>query len=965
MQNLFIKSLVLTAVVAGCGVVLWQAQKGLQTASEKPAPQQFNPLPNPAQPDKVAAKPVDAKPSEKKADDELLLPKSFMNSPFEIAAKPAAAPASAPPFHPGLAEVKAPPVQIEEPKERETQLQLQRPDAPIQLAAHNREATPNYEYYPPGGRDPKLAALPLQEPEKFSPATENKVESLATDLFGSPEPEAKVAQGPVGLPGQDEKILPREETPRVAAQNADDLFGSETPAKVPEPTVLPLVPVQPESKPLQQPGNAAPALAENAWSVLPREVKPEAAPANSPGMFPGEGLFGQAAPKPLAESNPARLPQAVPLGQANETNPLSQFNEAKPFARTAGAEEPNTPDVMPSLMHEPKPLPERDGVLNPLPQPAPEPLALPSQSREPVEIPPPPLPPANTVPNAVPVPEQGDLFPSMNINPAPAMQIRPLERADTVPRQPPAQNEPSTLPIEPRGNSRSLSDPQPSLLKEYGGAANNNRNDPRRPVVPAAGDPLRDNGPVTNLSQPAELPIPSGPQSPELKIEKIAPPQAVVGEPVVYSIVVRNVGGSPARDVVVEDRVPKGAELDGTIPQAFEKEAGRLTWTLGTLAPGEQREIKLRVIPVQAGQIGSVATVSFAAAVTASIKVTAPQVKISMQGPAEAVLGERITFNLTLKNEGEGNARDVWLRAKLPDGLRHPEGTDVELHVGSLMPGMSHSVQLVLQADKLGIVTPLATATNDGRPADSVSSDVKIIRERLQITRTSAENGFVGRPAPLVTRVKNESMEALRNVTVTEQLDARAEIRSVSHQGQYDARTRQIAWRIPVLQPGDALDLQYEVLSNTAGRSESLIVASDAAGNRAELKSAMNVLGFADLAMDVNTQSRVVNQGEQVSLRLTLKNDGTAAARDVRTRFSIPQGWKFINARGPAAFRQDGQAVVFDSLQEVPLGTEQSYDIVLTAASAGPATVMTELQTADDSQPLRRDQKIQVLAVRP
>ena len=53
---------------------------------------------------------------------------------------------------------------------------------------------------------------------------------------------------------------------------------------------------------------------------------------------------------------------------------------------------------------------------------------------------------------------------------------------------------------------------------------------------------------------------PRGPQRPELKIEKIAPPNATLNQPMVYTIVIRNIGESAANAVVVEDQVPMGNE---------------------------------------------------------------------------------------------------------------------------------------------------------------------------------------------------------------------------------------------------------------------------------------------------------------------------------------------------------------------------------------------------------------------
>ena len=51
---------------------------------------------------------------------------------------------------------------------------------------------------------------------------------------------------------------------------------------------------------------------------------------------------------------------------------------------------------------------------------------------------------------------------------------------------------------------------------------------------------------------------PLGPQRPQLNIEKIAPQNALIGQPLIYTILVKNVGNSDAHDVVVEDRIPKG-----------------------------------------------------------------------------------------------------------------------------------------------------------------------------------------------------------------------------------------------------------------------------------------------------------------------------------------------------------------------------------------------------------------------
>src|SRR5439155_15185335 len=102
--------------------------------------------------------------------------------------------------------------------------------------------------------------------------------------------------------------------------------------------------------------------------------------------------------------------------------------------------------------------------------------------------------------------------------------------------------------------------------------------------------------------------------------------------PLVYSIVIKNVGVSEARDIVVEDRIPKGTKLTGTVPRA-ELTGKKLIWKIGNLPPNDQRKISIRVVPLEAGEIGSVATVNFVAEAAAETVVTAPRLEFELSAP--------------------------------------------------------------------------------------------------------------------------------------------------------------------------------------------------------------------------------------------------------------------------------------------------------------------------------------------
>jgi uncharacterized repeat protein (TIGR01451 family) len=234
-------------------------------------------------------------------------------------------------------------------------------------------------------------------------------------------------------------------------------------------------------------------------------------------------------------------------------------------------------------------------------------------------------------------------------------------------------------------------------------------------VTPASGEDAvsaaQDSSPVALLGTGKFDPnVPFTPQSPELRIEKVAPAEAELGEPIIYSIKVRNVGQNTAHNVVIEDRVPKGTELDGTSPRAYEID-GKLVWKLDAMKPGEEKTIHLRVIPREPGEIGSVATVSFSTSVAARIKVTAPKLSIQMHGPQEAVVGDEVKYRFHIQNAGEGDAKGVWLRTILPPGLKHPNGDDIEYEIGTIAAGESKDIELALEAAQPGPTAPQAMLT--------------------------------------------------------------------------------------------------------------------------------------------------------------------------------------------------------------------------------------------------------------
>ena len=128
-----------------------------------------------------------------------------------------------------------------------------------------------------------------------------------------------------------------------------------------------------------------------------------------------------------------------------------------------------------------------------------------------------------------------------------------------------------------------------------------------RETVPYEGSDGNASAPA-GTGQPGEKRL-EGSQSPQIVIQKIAPPEIQVGRPAVLRVIVRNTGTVAASDVEVRDQVPRGTRLLGTAPQAAQGPHGELVWSLGTLKQGAETFAEMQIMPTDEGEVGSVASV--------------------------------------------------------------------------------------------------------------------------------------------------------------------------------------------------------------------------------------------------------------------------------------------------------------------------------------------------------------------
>lgn len=171
-------------------------------------------------------------------------------------------------------------------------------------------------------------------------------------------------------------------------------------------------------------------------------------------------------------------------------------------------------------------------------------------------------------------------------------------------------------------------------------------------------------GSVAVVSMQAQASARSLCTRPQLAMEVEAAPQVLLGEQATLSIKVSNPGSGAATGVVLTEFVPEALRHPG---------GAELEYEIGELAPGETRQIELVLTAAQAGKVQNrlVARANGGLEVEKEtpIEVTAPALRLEVQGPRKRYLERPASYTIAISNPGTAPAQNVSLVAYVPAGM--------------------------------------------------------------------------------------------------------------------------------------------------------------------------------------------------------------------------------------------------------------------------------------------------------
>ena len=452
-----------------------------------------------------------------------------------------------------------------------------------------------------------------------------------------------------------------------------------------------------------------------------------------------------------------------------------------------------------------------------------------------------------------------------------------------------------------------------------------------------------------------------GSQNPSLEIHKRAPAEVQVGVPTSFTAVVRNVGNATAFDVQVTDAIPRGARLVRTFPESQRVGNDGLAWNLGELAAGQEATISMEIVPETEGELGSVASVKFAAQASVRTISTQPRLTVKQTAVAEMLGGDSATILIDVMNTGTGVARDVRLEEDVPKVFRHVSGASALQHdVGDLAPGESLRFEIELMALEAGKVSNVVRATSANSAMAESSYPIEVKAPKLQLQIVGPKLRHLERPAPYEAVIENSGTAVAKDLYITARLPRGMNFISASNEGTYLPDQHSVVWNLMELAAGTKAKTELVLLPVEEGRF-AIAMTTDAEGVRADpTEREVLVEGQSELTFEIDDDNDPIEVAGMTTYSIRINNIGTRPDTEVRLAVEAPEGTTIEQVSSPMKYQVSGRQVIFAAIPSLASKQQVVVKVGVKHAREGTQVLRASLQSQLRAVPVIKDESTQV-----
>lgn len=447
----------------------------------------------------------------------------------------------------------------------------------------------------------------------------------------------------------------------------------------------------------------------------------------------------------------------------------------------------------------------------------------------------------------------------------------------------------------------------------------------------------------------------TGPQTPSVTIEWRPLSSINVGQECECDLLVKNAGTSDATGVEVEATFPRNVRLVDSSPKPTRSETF-LGWDFPVLKAGEERVIRIKMVPLERGNIATRANVRFTGSASGLFTVAEPLLAVSVKGPQQVMVGESAPQTIVVTNPGNGVTSNVQIEAVIPEGLEHARGRRLVMEIGSLNPGESRNVRLAMIAVAGGQHQVQVQARADSGLLQNAKSDVVVVAPQLTAAIDGPGLRYLGRQGRFKLKVANDGAAATSNVQVMHKIPDGFEFVGADRGVQFDKASGLMTWFVGRLEKGQTSEINVSLLAKEIGEHKHLVRATSEHGSISDAEFTTRVEGTSSLSLQVVDLDDPVELGTEAIYEVRIKNEGSAAAKDVGLACEMTQGVNFVSAEGPSEHIAENGTVVFRTMPELGPGKTATFRVKVSSTTTGNTRFRARMISESIAEPLTADE---------
>ena len=395
------------------------------------------------------------------------------------------------------------------------------------------------------------------------------------------------------------------------------------------------------------------------------------------------------------------------------------------------------------------------------------------------------------------------------------------------------------------------------------------------------------------------------------------------GDNVTYTVTVTNDGNADAKAVVVRDVLGKDLKfVSATGTYTFDEATNTITWTVDVDA-GKTETFTVVATVINYGNVTNSLVVGNK---TFNKNVTVPEITpdktVDNENPN---FGDDLTYTVTVKNEGNGNATDVIIVDNLGKGLEYVSSTG---NYDNKTNTITWKVDLASGETKTFTVvakiigyTDVTNEVTVGNKTSAVTVNIPEIIPAKDVNNTTPN---FGDKVEYTITVNNNANKDAKQVVIVDTLGKGLKFINASHNGKYDESTRTITWIID-LGAGESAVFSVNAAVEAYGNIPNTVSVGD--------KSSSVNIAVPEIIPGKSVDVENPNFGDTVTYTVVVTNNGVVDAKQVVVKDILDKGLKFVKATGEYTFDEDSRTVTW--IIDLAKGESQTFYVTAVAEAYG------------------------------